>query len=175
MKRISFLLGLFIIPMISFAQGFSISENRLSWQFVYTEQTVTIDDIFLDMLYSNDYDNINIINDNILLAELKPQKLDVEDYGFKRMTTPLYLQHYMVGPVMVRVETKENRYRVTAMNIRLTNVTSNFAHVGAIEEIEVYIFTNEGISPQLNKYIAPMLGDYFLNSFLFKKQEEEEW
>jgi hypothetical protein len=81
----------------------------------------------------------------------------------------------MIGPITTRIETREGRYRVTLTNIRITNVTSNFAAIGAVEDIEDYVLTNGAPNDQLIDYVAPMLGDYFIKTFLFTPQEEEEW
>lgn len=161
------------------SQGFSIDENKVSWQFVFpaelTEGAVTMDDVYKAVIYSDDYRDIVKVSDDILVAELKPVMLNVEDYGFKRMRSPLFLLHYKIGAVTVRIETREGRYRVTATNIRLTNQTSNFAAIGAVEDIENYVLTDGAPNEQFTEYVAPMLGDYFVRTFLFKPQEEEEW
>jgi hypothetical protein len=179
MKRILLIFALLAASLSAMAQGFSADEGKLSWQFVFpaelTEGAVTMDDIYKAVIYSDDYRDIVKVSDDILVAELKPVMLNVEDYGFKRMRTPTYLLHYMTGPVTIRVETREGRYRVTATNIRLTNRTSNFVAIGAVEDIEDYALTDGKPNEQLAEYIAPMLGDYFIKTFLFKPQEEEEW
>jgi hypothetical protein len=161
------------------AQGFSADEGKLSWQFVFpaelTEGAVTMDDIYKAVIYSDDYTNIVKVSEDILVARLNPVLLKVEDYGFRRMQSPLFLLNYMIGPMTVRIETREGRYRVTASNIRVTNVTSNFGAIGAVEDIENYVLTDGAPNDQLIDYAAPMLGDYFIKTFLFKPQEEEEW
>lgn len=161
------------------AQGFSIDEGKVSWQFVFpaelTEGAVTMDDIYKAIIYSDDYRDIVKVSEDILVAELKPVMLNVEDYGFKRMRSPLFLLHYKTGPITIRVETREGRYRVTAANIRLTNRTSNLVAIGAVEDIEDYVLTDGAPNEFLVDFVAPMLGDYFVSSFLFKPMEEEEW
>lgn len=161
------------------AQGFSADEGKLSWQFVFpaelTEGAVTMDDIYKAVIYSDNYTNIVKISEDILVARLNPVMLNVEDYGFRRMHSPLFLLNYMIGPITARIETREGRYRVTLTNIRVTSVPSNIAAGGAVEDIEYYVLTNGAPNDQLVDYVAPMLGDYFIKTFLFTPQEEEEW
>lgn len=179
MKRILLIFALLAASLSAMAQGFSADEGKLSWQFVFpaelTEGAVTMDDIYKAVIYSDDYTNIVKVSEDILVARLRPVLLNVEDYGFRRMHTPLYLLHYMIGPITARIETREGRYRVTLTNIRITNVTSNFAAIGAVEDIEDYVLTNGAPNDQLIDYVAPMIGDYFIKTFLFTPQEEEEW
>ena len=174
MKRYFLILALALIGMSAYANGFSIEKNELRWQLVYPFAT-PLNDIYRLMLFSNDYRNIQRIDDHTIIAEMKPVKLNVEDYGFKRMKVPLYLVHYKFFPCTIIIETKENRYRATALNIRLTNVSSQFAATGAIEEIENYIFTEGNLNDHLSQYIAPMLGKYLFEALKFEPIEEEEW
>lgn len=179
MKRILLIFALLAASLSAMAQGFSADEGKLSWQFVFpaevTEGAVTMDDIYKAVIYSDNYTNIVKVSEDILVARLNPVLLNVEDYGFRRMQSPLFLLSYMIGPITARIETREGRYRVTLTNIRITNVTSNFAAIGAVEDIEDYVLTNGAPNDQLIDYVAPMLGDYFIKTFLFTPQEDEEW
>lgn len=173
MKKIAAIALLLLIPMMASAQGFSFNEGKFKWKFVY-EESISCNDLFRRMLLSNEFSNIMKLDDSTIYAEILPKKIDVEQYGFKRMKSPTFFMHYKFGG-SVLIELKPTKYRVTVSNMKMTNVSSNFAPIGEIEGIEYFILTDDAPNETLNGFVAPILGERYYYMFLFKPMEEEEW
>ena len=174
MKKIAITAFLLCFSMMAFAQGFSIDEKgKFKWQYIY-EQSISFEDLFKTMLLSNEYTNIIKLDDKSIYAELRPQKIDVEQYGFKRMKSPTFFMHYKFGG-MVLIELKPTKYRVSVSNMSMLNVSSSLSSIGAIEDIETFILTDGAPNEILNEFIAPILGERYYYKFLFEPIQNEEW
>lgn len=112
----------FITIFISFsvysqieAVNFKIEDNnRVIWQKIYQDSTVTFEDLCNTIKSNTKFSNINILNNKITFngkgIDTNPGAL-----GFSRGGT----QFYALGDIQAffTIDFKEDRYRVTAINI----------------------------------------------------------
>ncbi|MBR5199468.1 MAG: hypothetical protein IKW20_06530 [Bacteroidales bacterium] len=173
MKKYFFILLLVLISPLCKAQEFYIDQEQLTWQMVY-HRNVSIDDIHKQMAYSGGFQNIVKIDDCIF-ADIKPVPFKPADYGMKRGSSPTILLNGAIGTIHIRIECKEGRYRVTANNMYITDITSGgFSPMGSVTKLDDLVLADGEPNEYFNT-VAPVFQKVINSKVTFVAQEEEEW
>ena len=172
MKRILILL-LALMPIIASAQGFQIDEGAIKWQKIY-ESDMTISDIYKCIVVSNDFYDIQLLSDCIV-AKSRPVKYVPEEYGFRWGNSNTLLLNGAIGPIFLQIDVKEGRYRVTAKDISVTDVTSgDIVPRGSVIKLEE-VALDKGIpNNMMTSQFAPIF-DHFLNRLTSFYKVDDDW
>lgn len=172
MKRILILL-LALMPIIASAQGFQIDEGAIKWQKIY-ESDMTISDIYKCIVVSNDFYDIQILSDCIV-AKSRPVKYVPEEYGFRWGNSNTLLLNGAIGPIFLQIDVKEGRYRVTAKDISVTDITSgDIVPKGSVVRLEEVALNNGVPNNMMTSQFAPIF-DHFLNRLTSFNKVEDDW
>ena len=172
MKRILILL-LAIMPIAASAQGFQIEDGKIIWQKIYATD-MTISDIHKSMVISDAYYDITILSDCIV-AKIKPFKYIPEDYGFRWGNSSVLLLNGAIGPILLRIDIKEGRYRVTASNILVTDITpGGLDAMGTTTRLEDVALTDGTPNKFMTSQLAPIF-DHFLNLMTAFYKADDDW
>ena len=171
MKRL-FILLLALMPIGAFAQGFQIENGQIKWQKVYNTD-MTFDDIYTAMITSNDFDEIQAL-EGCIIAKIKPVDYVPEDYGFRYGNSNTLLLNGALGPVTVRIDVKEGRYRVTATDIIVTRTTSGgMLPRGYQSKLEDYALKRGQPNSQMTDQFAPIFEQFLTRKTTFTKVDDE--
>jgi hypothetical protein len=171
MKRLLILL-LAIMPLSAMAQGFQFENNTVTWQKVY-DSDMTLSDIYTAMMSSNDFIDIQLLEDRIF-ASIKPVNYVPEDYGFRYGNSCTLLLNGALGPISIRIDVKEGRYRVTASDFCITDITpGGFTPVGYIDKLDDYAFKKGAPSKLMIDQFAPVFGKFLERKTTFTKVDDE--
>ena len=170
MKKFTLLLLSFIATFAAQAQNTLIIDNgNLIWQKIYyTSRTQS--DIITSLRTSGKVANIDI-TDEVIVCNIPSTKFDYEAAGFKRGSTPMYL----LGndfTAFVRIQIKEDRYRVTVSDILLTtSIETPISKIGETTEIEFYAVKNELLTKEYVEKINKEKFDELLSNGKINQQE----
>ena len=171
MKRLLILL-LALMPLSAFAQGFQIENNQIKWQKVY-DSDMTLTDIYIAMVTSNEYADIQVLDDCIV-ATIKPVDYVPEDYGFRYGNSNTLLLNGALGPVLLRIDVKEGRYRATATDIRITDVTSGgLTPMGYESILEDYALKRGAPNKMMVEQFSPVFDQFLTRKTTFTKVNDE--
>ena len=171
MKRLLILL-LALMPLSALAQGFQIEDNTIKWQKVYNTD-MTFDEIYTAIVTSNDFDEIQAL-DNCIIAKIKPVDYVPEDYGFRYGNSNTLLLNGALGPVTVRIDVKEGRYRVTATDIIVTRTTSGgMLPRGYQSKLEDYALKKGQPNSMMTDQFAPVFEQFLTRKTTFTKVEDD--
>ena len=172
MRRILILL-LAIMPTIASAQGFQIEDGQVTWRKIYTAD-LTISDIHKAMVISDDYYDITVLSDCVV-AKTKPVKYVPEDYGFKWGNSHTTLLNGALGPITLRIDVKEGRYRVTAYNMIITDITpTGLLPAGTQTRIENIGLDDDSPNKTMTTQLAPIF-DHLLNHLTSFQKVDDDW
>ena len=171
MKRLLILL-LALMPMSAFAQGFQIEDNTIKWQKVYnTDMTFT--ELYTAVVATNDFYEIQAL-DNCIIAKIKPVDYVPEDYGFRYGNSNTLLLNGALGPVTVRIDVKEGRYRVTATDIIVTRTTSGgMLQRGYQSKLEDYALKRGQPNNMMAEQFGPVFEKFIIRKTTFIKVEDD--
>lgn len=171
MKRIIILL-LALMPIVASAQGFQIENNTITWQKVY-QSNMTIDDIYKTIITSNNFYDVERL-DGCIFAKTKPIDYKPEDYGFKWGNSNTLLLNGAVGPVALRIDVKEGRYRVTASDMMVTDITpGGFTPMGSVTRLEDVGLKRGAPNNMMTDQFAPVFSQYIERLVSFTKVEDD--
>lgn len=172
MKRILIIL-LALMPIMAGAQDFRINDNTITWQKVY-QSDLTINDIYKTIIGSNNYYNVERLDDCII-AKSKPIPFRLEDYGMKWSNTCTLLTNGAIGPIVLRIDVKEGRYRVTASDMVVTDITpGGLSPVGETTRIEDVSLRRGEPTKLFYDQIVPVFGKCLERLATFTK-EGDDW
>lgn len=163
-----------ITSLYAQSNNFDVSEGNLYWQKVYNVG-LSHDDLLNIIVNNGNFVDIN--DGDVITFRLIRGKVNVEDYGYKRMAVPMYVVNYDVS-CFVTIQNKEDRYRVTVDNIVLVrNVTTRMGKEGEEEPIETWAVKRGSLSDGFSKEPATIYNGYFSNLFHFQKKSyiDDEW
>lgn len=171
MRKILILL-LALLPAIASAQGFQIENGQISWQKIYTSD-MTLSEIHTAMVVSNDFADIQVL-DNRIVAVIKPVDYVPEDYGFQYGNSNTLLLNGALGPINVRIDVKEGRYRVTATDLTVTRITSGgMLPKGYESKLEDYALKRGVPNKMMTEQFAPVFGQFLERTTSFTKVEDD--
>ena len=172
MKQIIILL-LALISLKASAQGFQIDEGTIKWQKIY-ESDMTISDIYKYIVVSNDFYDIQLLSDCIV-AKSKPVKYVPEEYGFRWGNSSTLLLNGAIGPIFLQIDVKDGRYRVTAKDIGVTDITSGgIVPIGSVTMLEEVALNDGAPNNIMTSQFAPIF-DLFLNRLTTFYKVQEDW
>ena len=154
------------------AQNFLFENGQIKWQKVY-ESDMTFAEIHTAVVVSNDYEDIQVL-DNCIFATLKPVDYVPEDYGFEYWDSNTLLLNGALGPIAVRIDVKEGRYRVTATNILITDITSGgLLPLGYKSKLEDYALKRGAPNKMMTEQFGPVFEKFLTRKTTFKKINDE--
>lgn len=172
MKKI--LVFLLIVGSNCFGQAnenesnFKVEDNKVIWQKVY-DISVSPSQYLSFIRLKNCLESIDTVQ-NTIIGKLKRFKPDT--YGVSRMALPIYITSNTVY-ADVKIEVKENKYRVTLSNIKvLEGVNAANPNSGYASDFEIYYFKMFDKSipkPSFTKVDAPLFTKNFDSFFEYKK------
>lgn len=171
MKRLILLTILLIATTLTYAQtyNFHTDGNKVYWQKIFESNT----DILALLTNSGKFDDIKEI-DGVISCRLIPQQ--VELHGRSRGSMPGYLTLCNIT-AFVRIQKKEDRYRVTVNEITfITNTTTNLIHHGEYINIERYALKRDGtLKPMFLEPGAQVLNKMFTVLFTQQNTLDNNW
>lgn len=172
MKRIIILL-LALMPFVASAQGFHIDKGAIKWVKIY-ESDMTISDIYKCIVVSNNFYDIQILSDCIVAKSI-PVKYVPEEYGFRWGNSNTLLLNGAIGPIFIQIDVKEGKYRVTAKDICVTDITSgDIIPKGSVTRLEEAAL-NDGVpNNMMASQFAPIF-DHFLNRLTAFQKVDDDW
>lgn len=156
------------------SNNFDVSDGNLYWQKVYNVE-LSHDDLLNIIVNNGNFVDIN--DGDVITFRLVRGNLNVEDYGYKRMSVPMYVVNYDVS-CFVTIQQKDDRYRVTVDNITLVrSITTRMGKEGEEEPIETWAIKRGRLSDGFSKEPSIIYNGYFSNLFLFQKKTYlgDEW
>ena len=111
---------------------------------------------------------------NCIVAKTKPIDYKPESYGFKWGNSCTLLLNGAVGPVSLRIDVKEGRYRVTASDMKVTDITpGGLTPMGETTDIELVSLRRGAPTKLLSEQIAPIFEKYIVRLVSFTKVDDE--
>ncbi|WP_282070909.1 hypothetical protein [Polaribacter atrinae] len=177
MKSIIFLFYLpFLIGFnLSSTDNFEIENSKLIWQKVY-ETELTNEQLKERIKSSGNFKNLELNKDRII-AEITNLSIDYKGYGSSEMSTPIYVARNNLNS-FVQIEFKENRYRVTIKNIKLTQKYEDaLSNQGEMTDIEVFALKkrNTEFKSSFLKKTSKIINFTFEKITEFKVKDKEKW
>lgn len=161
------------MPIAAGAQGFQIEDGEITWRKIYTAD-MTVSDIHKAMVISDDYYDIVTFHDCIV-AKTKPIDYIPEDYGFRWANSHTTLLNGALGPITLRIDVKEGRYRVTAYDMIITDITpTGLLPVGAQTHIEELALDGNSPNKTMTTQLAPIF-DHLLNRLTSFQKVDDDW
>ena len=151
---------------------FKVEDNALIWQKVY-DINVTPKEYLTFIRLKGSIENIDTLQNTIVgrLRKFKPNR-----YGLSWAETPIYLRDDATY-ADVRIEIKENKYRVTVYNIKMVTEMDNVvSKAGEIVGLEQYYFKPLGKKaprPNFFKFDEPIFTKNFGSFFTYKKPSSD--
>ena len=176
-KHIIVLVASLTIAATTFAQvnNFSVAEDgKAYWQKVY-DVAISHEDLL--NIIVNDGNFVDINDGNVITFRMNPVEIDVTEYGYTRMSVPMYVVNYNVSG-LVTVQLKDDRYRVTVDNITLVrNLTTRMGKEGEEEAIETWAVKKGQLTSGFSKIPSAVYDQYFSNRFRFQNKSyiDDEW
>jgi hypothetical protein len=131
---------------------FKVQGISLVWQNIQPLK-IEREDILKSLLLSNNFRDIIQIDANTIIGEIKPFVVFPALCGFSYEECPRYLQNYAFGEAFFILEIKEDKYRVTVKDIRLTEVISYPENPEGRHPFLYLIAVKEGkLNPLFRKY-----------------------
>lgn len=172
MKRIIILL-LALMPIVASAQEFNYDNQKITWKKVYQSE-LTIDDIYKCIITSNNFYDVEQL-EGCIVAKTKPIDYKPEDYGFRWGNSNTLLLNGAVGPVALRIEVKEGRYRVIASDMMVTDITpGGMTPMGTKTRLEDVAFRRGVPNSMMTDQFAPVFRKYIERLVSFTK-EDDKW
>jgi len=113
-----------------------VENGKLVWQKIY-ETELTKKQLTQNIKNSGNFKNLES-NESGIIAEITNLTLDYKGYGSSEMSTPMYIARNSLNSI-VQIEFKENKYRVTIKNIKLTrNYGGALSSQGEMTDLEVF-------------------------------------
>ncbi len=139
---------------------FKLEDKAVIWQKVY-DLNITPKEYLTFIKLKNCLESIDTVQ-TTLIGKLKGFKPNT--YGAARMSTPIYLFTAMIF-ADVRIEIKENKYRVTISNIKATD------GMGIVDFETLYfkMLNKKTPRPSFFKIDEPILNKNFDSFFEYKK------
>ena len=178
MKLILLLIYLPVVA-IGFNQSdtgnFAIENGKLVWQKVY-ETELTKEQLTQKIKSSGDFKNLEI-NKSGIIGEIVNLTLDFKVFGSSEMSTPIYIARNSANS-FVQFEFKENSYRVSIKNIKLTqNYDDAISRQGEMTDLEVYALKkrNTEYKSSFLKKPSKIINFTFENITEFKVNIKDKW
>jgi hypothetical protein len=186
MKKVLYFLSLFLSFTFSFhriqAQEettpetslFKVEDNAVIWQKVYS-MNVTPKEYLTFIKLKGILEDIDTLQATIIG---KVKRFKINAYGAPWATTPIYLRQDMITSD-VKIEIKEDRYRVTLYNIKVVEGVnkSNPNSPGYFTDFESFYYKpfSKGKTPRPSffKIDDPILTKNFDGLFLYKKSSSD--
>lgn len=96
--------------------------NEVYWQKTFNKENTSKESLFTIfeqyIIKNIKHDNLRT-SENTLTFVVKEVKLNPKDFGYKAMTTPIFVQSFQ--EYLCVVDFKDNKYRITIKNISFTN------------------------------------------------------
>lgn len=177
MKSLMLLVLSLIASVTIFAQSnnFGVSESgKAYWQKVY-DVPISHDDLLNIIVEDGGF--VDIHDGDVITFRMNPAKIDVTDYGYDRMSVPMFVVNYGVS-CFVTIQIKENRYRVTVDSIILVrNLTTRIGIKGEEEAIETWAVKKGQLTSGFMKTPSAIYDQYFSKRFRFQNKSyiDSEW
>ncbi|MBA4851337.1 hypothetical protein [Emticicia sp. BO119] len=186
MKKVLYLLLLCSVTVLSISKVqaqeettpetslFKVEDNAVIWQKVYS-MNVTPKEYLTFIKLKGVLEDIDTLQSTII-GKLKRFKLNT--YGAPWATTPIYLKQNMFTSD-VRIEIKEDRYRVTLSNIKVVDGVNNLTPnaPGYLVDFETMYFKafSKGKTPRPSffKIDDPIITKNFDSFFTYKKSSSD--
>lgn len=169
---------LVVMPFLSLGQdldsvyNFSFGNSDVSWQKIY-DVTVSPHD-YLMFIKSKGICDMAEINDVVITGSFQNVSLNISGANVKKGRLPFDFDFSISGGM--RIEFKENRYRVTLTNIRLNHVSDGvFSKSGESETLYEYAHHGKKISPMFKKNTGKVIDYSLISAFEYKPQSEDNW
>ena len=175
------ILLLIYLPMVAIGfnqsdtDNFAIENGKLVWQKVY-ETELTKEQLTQKIKSSGDFKNLEI-NESGIIGEIVNLTLDFKGFGSSEMSTPIYIARNSVNS-FVQFEFKENRYRVSIKNIKLTqNYDDAISRQGEMTDLEAYALKKRNTEYKSNflKKPSKIINFTFENITEFKVKKKDKW
>ena len=171
MKRLLILL-LALMPLSALAQGYKFENNTITYQYIQ-DTDMSFSELHTAIVASNDFTDIQVL-DNRIVAKIKPENYVPEDYGFRYGNSNTLLLNGALGPVTVRIDVKEGRYRVTATDIIVTRTTSGgMLQRGYQSKLEDYALKRGQPNNMMAEQFGPVFEKFIIRKTTFIKVEDD--
>lgn len=173
---------LLLISIISFnlftysQNNLIVNNNSISWQHVYDLDSVTTTKLVKTLNTIPSIKNIQYF-DNQISAEIEGAKIDYEKYGGKTLTTLTILNYNFDAKVIIDI--KENKYRVTVLNMLFTDnwsvASQNTFTNTRPEKLSDYVLKKDGSFKKGKTYTNGLsyLDQDLLNMFTYTKSDND--
>lgn len=163
------ILGLICANLSAQTNNFFVEDGKIYWQKIYDLDA----DIESLLTNSGKFENIKFA-DNTFSATIKSARVDPNGRG--AMNIPIYIRDKNMT-AFVRIQQKENRYRVTVNQIKFIGVT-NSALISEGEEttLETYALKKNGdLMSYFIKTASLILDEYLTSIFMPVKELGDNW
>ena len=162
---------------LSETDNFEIENGKLIWQKVY-ETELTNEQLKERIKNSGNFKNLEL-SENGIIAEITNLSIDYKGYGSSEMSTPIYVARNSLNS-FVQIEFKENRYRVTIKNIKLTQKYEDaLSNQGEMTDLEVFALKkrNTEFKSSFLKKPSKIINFTFekLTEFKVKAKDKDKW
>ena len=171
MKRLLILL-LALMPLSALAQGYKFENNTITYQYIQ-DTDMSFSELHTAVVASNDFTDIQVL-DNRIVAKIKPENYVPEEYGFKWGNSNTLLLNGALGPIAVRIDYKEGRYRITATDIKVTDITpGGVTPKGYQSKLEDYALKKGQPNNMMVEQFGPVFEKFIIRKTTFIKVEDD--
>lgn len=157
-----------------YVSNFVVAQEKLIWRKVF-DGSVSIKDYEKFLKLGANLDNIEVSeNDSLIIGRLRRKRLDFTGFkdGLLITDVPVYLnQNDVVADV--KIEVKENKYRVTVSEIKLVAQKSSVLwQQNEVDNLDLYYFKlfskKKYVSETFITYSEPIFDKNFIDKFQYK-------
>lgn len=167
------------IPWLVFAQAteygnFKLVEQEIIYQKVYVQDSITVASLADYFKTIPGISNMEVTGDE-LRADLTDMPVDYKKFQYSQMNTPSIIQTGKYSG-KIRIEAKENRYRVTVSALQLTG-DIGYKKITVKDNLTNYAARNSGtqLSPDWCKpNMLGLLDKAITDKLLYRKPEKKK-
>lgn len=168
MRRLILILAFIAVCWSASAQSFIIEDGKITWQKVYNTD-LSHQEIIKSLYASNHCSDIIVLDSSFVTGVMRPTFYDCKAYDISYMRSPMYITQSLLGPAHFVLQIKDNRYRVTLQDIRLTSSDTSYSNT----QIESVAFIDGELSGDFRRMAIPMYHDILSRIFTLTKIDDE--
>lgn len=172
MKTLLILVAI-LLSIEAATQNITATDGKITYQKVFDAPGLSKVDI-VNLFHSGPFTQIDTMS---LYSKLNNYTINYKKHGYSMMNIPVYARGNFTGNV--KIELKDNRYRVTASNFMYTaGVEFNIGGVTATDQptpLETYALKKDGTIRPAQQIVIDAIDKDLTDLFTIKQQTNDNW